>query len=93
MPLDEVDFAIHLIVVICLAIFAILAVHQKNLMRAILCFAVTSAFLAILFFLLTSPFAAVLELTVGAGLIVVLFLVALTLSMGEENEIPDGGSV
>jgi NADH:ubiquinone oxidoreductase subunit 6 (subunit J) len=61
------------------------------LTRAVFSFAVASASLATLFFLLASPFAAVLELTVGAGLIVVLFLVALTLSMGEEKEVAEGG--
>ena len=66
--------------------FAALAVQQKDLMMSIFSFALSSASLAVVFFLLRSPFAGVLELTVGAGLIVVLFLVALTLSMGVEGE-------
>ena len=72
-------------------VFAILAVRQKDLIRAIVSYGVSSAFLATLFFLLASPFAAMLELTVGAGLIVVLFLVALTLSVGTENPLADDG--
>ena len=91
MPLTEPDFVLNMIAVVGTVIFSALAVQQKNLMHAVFSFAVASAFLAMLFFLLTSPFAAVLELTVGAGLIVVLFLVALTLSMGTENETAEGG--
>ena len=71
--------------------FAAHAIRQKDLVRAIVSFGVSSAFLAALFFLLASPFAAMLELTVGAGLIVVLFLVALTLSIGSEDQRSEGG--
>lgn len=66
--------------------FGIIAIRQKDLVRAVISYGVASAFLAAQFFLLTSPFAAMLELTVGAGLIVVLFLVALTLSSGSEDQ-------
>jgi hypothetical protein len=36
---------------------------------------------------LSSPYAAVLELSVGAGLVAVLFLVALILAGGEEETV------
>ncbi len=81
--------ALTLIAVSGVLFFAALAVRQKDLVRAIVSYGVSSAFLATLFFLLASPFAAMLELTVGAGLIVVLFLVALTLSIGSESEITE----
>ncbi len=67
---------------------AIIAVALKNLVRSVVAYALASAFLAALFFLLASPFAGALELTVGAGLVAVLFLVALLLAGGEENEVP-----
>ncbi len=65
---------------------AILAVALNNLIRCIIAYAAASVSLAAIFFLLDSPFAAAFELTVGAGLISVLFLVALMLSGGEELE-------
>ncbi len=67
---------------------AIVAVVLKNLVRSVVAYALTSAFLAALFFVLASPFAGALELTVGAGLVAVLFLVALLLAGGEETEVP-----
>jgi len=67
---------------------AIVAVALKNLVRSVVAYALASAFLAALFFLLASPFAGALELTVGAGLVAVLFLVALILAGGEEREAP-----
>ena len=67
---------------------AVVAVLHKNLIRAIAAYAISSACLAAIFFLLSSPYAGALELTVGAGLVAVLFLVALILSGGEEEEVP-----
>ena len=67
---------------------AFLAIWHTNLIRAIAAFAVSSISLAATFFLFSSPYAGALELTVGAGLVAVLFLVALILSGGEETEVP-----
>jgi NADH-quinone oxidoreductase subunit J len=66
---------------------AIIAVLLNNLVRCTVAYALASICLAALFFLLDSPFASAFELTVGAGLISVLFLVALILSGGEELEV------
>ena len=67
---------------------AILCFTLRNLVRAVVAFALSSAFLAGIFYLLASPYAAALELTVGAGLVAVLFLVAILLAGGEELEAP-----
>lgn len=67
---------------------AVTAVLLNNLVRCTVAYALASVCLAALFFLLDSPFASAFELTVGAGLISVLFLVALILSGGEELEVP-----
>jgi NADH:ubiquinone oxidoreductase subunit 6 (subunit J) len=67
---------------------SILAIWTQNLIRAVVAFALSSAFLAGIFYLLASPYAAALELTVGAGLVAVLFLVAILLAGGEELEAP-----
>lgn len=66
---------------------ALVAVLQKNLIRAVIAFAISSVSLAVLFFMLASPYAAVLELVVGGGLVAVLFLVALVLAGGEEEKV------
>ena len=65
---------------------ALIAVMHQNLIRAVVAYAVSSVCLAAIFFLLASPYAAALELTVGAGLVAVLFLVALILAGGEAGE-------
>ena len=67
---------------------SILCFSLRNLVRAVVAFALSSAFLAGIFYLLASPYAAALELTVGAGLVTVLFLVAILLAAGEELEAP-----
>ena len=58
----------------------VLALHVKDLVRGIAAFAAGSALVAAGFFVLAAPFAGVLELTVGAGLMAVLFLVAVSLT-------------
>jgi NADH:ubiquinone oxidoreductase subunit 6 (subunit J) len=80
------DFIIILATGIATVAMALVAVVQKNLIRAVIAFAISSVSLAILFFMLASPYAAVLELVVGSGLVAVLFLVALILAGGEEEE-------
>jgi NADH:ubiquinone oxidoreductase subunit 6 (subunit J) len=81
------DFVILLVIGVATVAMALMAVLQKNLIRAVVAFAVSSAGLAALFFLLSSAYAAALELTVGAGLVAVLFLVALILTGGEEEKV------
>jgi len=65
---------------------AVVAVRLTNLIHAVVAYALASVFLAAVFFQLSSPFAGALELTVGAGLVAVLFLVAITLAGGHEME-------
>ena len=59
---------------------AITAVLSKNLLRAAVALGVGSAALATLFFLLDAPYAGGFELSVGAGLISVLFIIAISLT-------------
>ena len=71
----------------CAAIVsALIAVMHPSPIRAVAAYGVSSVCLASLFFLLLSPYAAVIELTVGAGLVAVLFLVAIVMAGGEEEE-------
>ena len=59
---------------------AITAVLSKDLLRAAVALGVGSAALATLFFLLNAPYAGGFELSVGAGLISVLFIIAISLT-------------
>jgi NADH:ubiquinone oxidoreductase subunit 6 (subunit J) len=59
---------------------AIAAVLLENLLHAAIALGVGSAMLAVALFLLDAPYAGSFELSVGAGLISVLFVVAITLT-------------
>jgi NADH:ubiquinone oxidoreductase subunit 6 (subunit J) len=85
--MPDFDFFIILVLSVSTIITAVTAVLQRNLIRAVIAFAVSSVCLAALFFVLASPYAGALELTVGAGLVAVLFLVALVLAGGEEEKV------
>jgi uncharacterized MnhB-related membrane protein len=85
--MPDFDFFIILVLSLSTIVMAVTAVLQRNLIRAVIAFAVSSVCLAALFFVLASPYAAALELTVGAGLVAVLFLVALVLAGGEEEKV------
>jgi len=69
---------------------AIAAVYFENLLRAAVALGVGSAALATLFFLLGAPYAGGFELSVGTGLISVLFIIAISLteSMRKQSHEP-----
>jgi energy-converting hydrogenase B subunit D len=85
--MPDLDFFIIFVLCVSTIVTAVIAILQKNLIRAVIAFAVSSACLAAIFFVLASPYAGALELTVGAGLVAVLFLVALILAGGEEEKV------
>ncbi|MGD0079273.1 MAG: NADH-quinone oxidoreductase subunit J [Methanoregula sp.] len=86
--MPDIDLLVISALGIVAVVMAAVAILQTNLIRAIVAYAVSSASLAALFFVLSSPYAGALELTVGAGLVAVLFLVVLILTGGEEEEVP-----
>jgi NADH-quinone oxidoreductase subunit J len=59
---------------------AIAAVLARNLLWAAIALGIGSVALAILFFLFDAPYAGGFELSVGAGLISVLFIIAISLT-------------
>jgi len=59
---------------------ALVAVLTENLIRAAVALGIGSAALAMLLFLLHAPYAGGFELSVGAGLISVLFIIAISLT-------------
>lgn len=74
---------VHVLVVTGLLICAIQAVRSKRLLNAALWLAGTSALVALEMYLLGAPEVAVIELSVGAGLVTVLFVFAINIA-GEE---------
>ena len=70
----------YALVVLTILASALVAVLSENLLRAAIALGVGSAALAVLFFLLGARHASVFELSVGAGLISVLFIIAISLT-------------
>jgi NADH:ubiquinone oxidoreductase subunit 6 (subunit J) len=85
--MSDIDFLIMAVLGAGTIVAALIAIVNKNFIRAVIAYAISSICLSALFFLLASPFAGVLELTVGAGLVAALFLVTLILAGGEEEEV------
>ena len=69
---------------------ASIAVLAEDLIRAALALGIGSAALAMMLYLLQAPYAGGFELSVGAGLISILFIVAISLteSMGRQSREP-----
>jgi uncharacterized MnhB-related membrane protein len=75
-----------LFVVICVVMLlaALLAVHTKSLLGAVMAAGVVSLFVSILFLLLGAPDVAMTEAAIGAGLSTVIFLFALSRTAGRD---------
>jgi len=87
--MTDIDSAALVLLGIAATAMSVAALLLKNLIRAVVSFALASTCVAGMFFLMSSPFAGALEITVGAGLVAVLFLVTLVLSGGTEEEVPE----
>ena len=72
---------------LAILVAAIMAIRAASLIRAALALAIGNTALALLFFLLNAPFAGSLQLSVGVGVVSVLFLLAISLTetMGGEG--------
>jgi NADH-quinone oxidoreductase subunit J len=70
----------YVTLVAVIVVGATVAVLSKSLLRAAVALGVGSAALATLLFLLDAPYAGGFELSVGAGLISVLFIIAISLT-------------
>ena len=70
----------YVVLGLCVLCGALVAVLAKSLIRAAAALGLGSAALALLFFALDAPYAGGFELSVGAGLISVLFIVAISLT-------------
>jgi len=67
---------------------AVMAVVSRNLLRAAVALAAGSVALAAIYFLWDAPYAGGFELSVGAGLISVLFIIAISLTESLRSQSP-----
>ena len=77
-----------LFIVICVVMLlaALLAVHMKSLLGAVIAVGVVSLFVSILFLILGAPDVAMTEAAIGAGLSTVIFLFALSRTTGKDAD-------
>ena len=69
-----------LILVVLMIAFTINAIFSHRLLNAVVSLGLSSCLLAIIFFDLDAPFAGGFELSIGAGLISLLFIMAISLT-------------
>ena len=77
---DKKTMFIDLILIMTLITCAILAVISKSQLRSAVALGASSALLAVIFFRLGAPYAGGFELSVGSGLISILFIMAISLT-------------
>ncbi|NLO89076.1 MAG: hypothetical protein GX088_01880 [Clostridia bacterium] len=73
-----------LLVLLVVGIF--LAVFLKDLLYSALSLGIASIILAVIFFQMESPYAGVFELSVGAGMVTILFIAAISLINSREGQ-------
>lgn len=69
-----------LVLMVCFILTSILVLLAKKLVVIISAIGLGSVFLVVIFFIFDAPFAGAFELSVGAGLISVLFIIATSIS-------------
>ena len=72
--------AAQLALSVALVVAAITAVRAKSLIVTAIALALGNSSLALLFFLFQAPYAASVQLSVGAGVVSALFLIAISLT-------------
>jgi uncharacterized MnhB-related membrane protein len=73
--------------IVAMVLCAFLAMRAKRLLSSALWLAGCSAFVSILFYLMGAAELAVIELSVGAGLVTVLFVLAITVAGEDSGEL------
>lgn len=84
--MNDSTLAIFIVLLLGMIVFAVLAVMIRNLLKAAIALAVTSAVLSAVMFMMNSPLAAVFELSVCAGLITVVFISAISMTRPSTDE-------
>ncbi len=70
----------NLILLVLMVAFSTYAIFSRRLLFASVALGLSSCLLAIIFFNLDAPFAGSFELSIGAGLISLLFIMAISLT-------------
>jgi len=73
---------LQILLLVGLALFSVMAILAKDLLKAAISLAVASLLLGIIFFRMNAPYAGVFEISVVAGLITVLFMLTIALTKG-----------
>jgi uncharacterized MnhB-related membrane protein len=68
---------------------ALLAIHLKNLIAAVIAAGLVSLFASVIYIVLAAPDVAMTEAAIGAGLSTVIFLFALRRTASEDTEEDD----
>ena len=76
---------IYVTLALIVLIGATAALFLKSLVRSVIALGAGSAALAMLFFMLDAPYAGGFELSVGAGLVSVLFIIGISLTRSIET--------
>jgi uncharacterized MnhB-related membrane protein len=84
--LTATAWAIFLLTV-CFLLTSILVLIARRLIVIISAIGLGSVFLAVIFFIFGAPFAGAFELSVGAGLISVLFIIATSIADSAVDEV------
>lgn len=80
------EFWLIVLLLVVLVVFAVFCVIIRNLLKAAVALAVTSAALTILLFIMNASLAAVFELSVCSGLITVIFISTVSLTKPHSRE-------
>lgn len=80
------NMTILIILLAAMVVSAVLCVIVRNLLKAAIALALTSAILTVVMFILNAPLAAVFELSVCAGLITVVFVSAISMTKPHSRE-------
>ena len=76
----------EIVIFVLMILFSIFAIFSRRLLFAAVSLGLGSALLALVFFKLNAPFAGGFELSIGSGLISLLFIMAISLIERKEEE-------
>ena len=74
------------LILISIMVFTITAIFSKRLLISAVSLGLSSVMLSIIFFAMGAPFAGGFELSIGAGLVSILFIMAISLTERGKHE-------
>ena len=78
-------YILNIVLVLFMAFGAIVALHLRDLLSAVIVMGVVDLIIAILFFVLQAPDVAITQAAVGAGLTTAIFVIAIIRSVRKEK--------